>query len=185
MDRGQTKRVSLDEIALIKQFIETREDAVLILRDHFLQLELSEEEKNFLKSMNKEFLPVLEKIMYPSIVRDVPLTQQASTYSRLFKLEQINPDVGMLHIEANDILTQYLKQQLVLLNEEKEISIFLKDLSRPLGVDQKEMRVVNMIAFNLIIPIIEGRLQDLINLVRPPEETPEQRKERIAKNSTK
>ena len=186
MDKNQTKRVSGDEIALIEHFLKSREDALIVLRDFFLQLELTEEEGEFIKSLSNDLIGVLEKMMKPTLTKDVPIDQNASMYSRLSNLEQVNPDVGDFHIRANDLLKDYLEQEFNnLKNKTTDRVLVLNDLPDKLDEDTNYNRLVNIMAYNLIIPIVEGRLKMLSLLVLPPEETPEQMKERMKKNSSR
>lgn len=186
MDKEQTMRVSKDEVALVKQFLESREDATIVLRNHFLQLEVTADEQEYLNSLSPALRDVLKKMMMPSLTRDVPLDQEASMYSRLTTISQVTPDVGLIHIQANDILTSYLKQEFKNLEEGNiERTIILDDLPNELGVTQNEQRVINMMAYNLIIPIVEGRIKSLIQLIAPPELTEEQKKAITKAQSTR
>ena len=121
----------------------------------------------------------------PGLVRDVPLTQQASMYSRLNKLEQLNPDIGVLHMEANDILIDYFEQEFANLESgiRNHNAIVLANLPNKIENDHDFKRVTNMLAYNLIIPIIEGRIQSLVDLVAPAQETPEERIARLKADS--
>ncbi len=186
MDKGQTRRVSQAEIELFKQFVKSREDALLILRNHFLQLELDGQEKSFLSSLPKELLAALRKMLIPSLIPDVPLTQEATLFSSLEGIDQNHYELGNMRIEANDLVAQYLEQQWDQLtsDEVKDTDIKLSELPLgPKGVDQKELRVVNMIAHNEIIPLVEGRLRAIEALGNIVEETPEAQAKRLAADS--
>lgn len=186
MDKGQVKRFSSAEIELIKKLVASREDAIYILRNHFLQFDLSDDEKAFLKSLTPDKLALIEKAMAPKLDKEIPLGQQATLESRLANLEQLNPDVGFLHIAANDVIGSYLLQQIAkLYDDTTEPTIVLNDLPKPLGVGQEDIRVANMIAFNNLIPIIDGRLNVLLSLANTVTETPEEAAKRAQANSTK
>lgn len=186
MDKGQLMRYSQAELELIKLFVSSREDSVLILRNHFLQLGLTSEEQAFLKGLSADFLPVLQKTVLPDLTRDVPMNQQATLYNRVNNLEQINPDVGLLHIVANDIIIDFCTQQFNLLSSDGEPTIILQDLRKPLGIDQDEIRVQNLIAYNQIIPLVEARLNNLTVLAnQKPADTEAEAKQRAQANSAK
>lgn len=184
MDKGQQLRYSKGDIDLIKQFIASREDALIILRNHFLQLELTEDEQSFLSHLSPAFLKVLEKATVPVLDKDLPMNMEATMYSRLSGLDQVHYELAALQIAANDIIVEYFKQQLGALTLKAEPTIILADLPDRMGIDQKEVRVANMIAYNLIIPLVEGRLNVLSALTNYKEETPEEKAKRLNKNSS-
>ena len=185
MDKNQQSRYSKADLAILKKTYGDRNDIFLILRNHFLQLELSGEEVEYLSKIDKDFLDVLGKAIYFEPIPDVPLTQQATMYSGLNMLEQLHPEMGILLIESADLVSDYVKQQLNAITGEEEV-IKLKDLTKRYGsIDQKEMRVVNTIAYNKIIPVVEGKLALLESWCTAKEETPEEKAKRLTANSNK
>lgn len=184
MDTNQRRRTSGAEEALVKQFLESREDAPLVLRNHFLQFELTEDEREFLNGINSDLIPVLVKLISPVLDREIPLGQQASKYSGLI-IEQMNPDVGNIHLQATDIINAYLNQRIDALKGDREDEgIILKDLPEPIENGEEFERVINVIAHNRIIPTVEDRIISLVDLVQEPEETDEERADRLKADSS-
>ena len=188
MDKDQARRVSKDEIALLKRLVKRRSNAVLVLRDHFLQLELDKSEKKFISKINSAVLPVLAKLIIPEPVKDVPMGQQGSMYQRMTTLDQMHPEVGIHHVLANDIIVDYLRQQFKALTEEidEPTKIVLDDLRKPMGCDQGELRVINMLAYNAIITLVGGCLLQITHLTKEPKkETKEEKEKRLAKGNNR
>ena len=184
MDKGQTLRYSKAEIELINNFTQSREDAVVILRNHFLQLELTDEQKTFISSLNADFYKVIYKTVIPELVADVPVTQEATLYSRLTMLDQIHPEVAIIQIQANDIFINYCKQQFNALTVDSTPTIVLNLLCNPVECTNDE-RVTNLIAYNNIVPLVEQRLNQLTALSPKPVLTEEEIKARDLADSSK
>lgn len=184
MDKGQTLRYSKDEIELMRLMVKSREDFTLILRDHFLQLPLDASEKQVLSSLSTDKLELLRKVFLPELRRDVPLTTQSSAYSGLANMENTLPQIAILHIEAIDLVKAYFEQQFDLLTSDEKPTIVLNELASSMGVDQDELRVVNVLAYNKIIPLVEARIQHvLVGLTAEKVETDEEQKKKEEKNS--
>lgn len=184
MDKDQTIRYSKDEIALIKQLLGSRVDVVQVLRKHFFQFEITAEEKTFLQSLSPDVLAILEKVLLPTLSPDVPLTLEANPYSTLATIDQFYPDLAYVHIAANDILVTFFEQQFDALTKESPQTIILALLPQPLGIDQREQRIINVMAYNKIVPLIDGRLNVLNYYNNLKEETEAEQAARLAKDST-
>ena len=182
----QTMFYSDDELSLIKAVFGGESLALDALRNLFLQFELIKEEAKALKNLSEETLAVIKKTFLPEWNREEPLFQQRSMYSSLIKVREYNFEPSMFHIHANDILIDYVKQQLNCLEGKEDNRIILQDLPKPMGCDQDELRFINILAYHNICIYIEGRINELTGLANPPkEETEEEKKLREAKNSTK
>lgn len=189
MDSNQLIRYSEAEKAVIKKTF--KDDLTLYaLRNHFWQLELSAGEKELLDFKEDQLL-IIKKVMLPDIERNVPLGQQVDETNDPL-LEQIalmSPASALTVIDANELRVQYLRQQFQKVVtghlELKQEDISLKDLKSKKGVDQDEIRHVNMLAYKSIKNYIDGRIFELKHFANPPEElTPEQQKEKQKKDST-
>lgn len=188
MDTNQQMRYSQAEIALIQQFTASRPDAVLVLRNHFLQLPLTDEEKVFINGLTTDFLSVLEKMMTPDLSRDVPLNQQATLYSILTELESVNPDAATIHIKANDIIVAFFKQQFeALTGGEQPIELATLPLADENDSSLTDFnRLKSMIAFNKILTFADGRLSQLTYLsVKPVVPSEDELAKQAAANSSK
>jgi len=182
MDKNQTDKYSEGEIEILKQAYENNTDLFLMLRDHFLQLGTDEH----LKELTPDFLEVFGKGIFFELRNDLPITQQATMYSGLSMLEQLHPEMGIILIQAADLVNDYVKQQLEILTSKEEPEIILEELLERFGsVEQKEMRVINTIAYNKLIPIIESKMFLLQSKCAKKEETEEEKIKRLEANSSK
>jgi len=186
MDTNQKMRYSKDEVELITKTFGGDTRALYALRDLLWQFELTPEQTELLK-FSDDVIKLLKKVLLPENNPDVPIFQQVSMYNSLMKIREYNPEPAVLHIKANDILIEYITAQFEKLTTgSTQSTLVLEDLPKPLGVDQDELRYVNMLAYHNIGAYIEGRIQELQILSTPVvEETPEEKAKREAANSTK
>lgn len=186
LDPSQTIRYSEAEKALIKKCFKDS-PTLYALRNLFWDFELSENDKKLLNFQPDE-LTLIKKVFLPDIAPDIPLNQQVDFTADplLENLHQMNPALAMIMMDANVLMEEYLTQQFrKLVNGEYEGGIVLKDLKKKLGVDQDEIRHINMLAYKSIRSYIDTRVYELRHFANPPEEpTPEQQKEKQRKDST-
>lgn len=187
MDKDQKMRYSEAEKAIIKKTFKDQNDLRLYaLRNLFWQLELTEEEKQLL-DFDAEQLKIIKKVMLPDIEKDVPLGQQVDFTNDplLFQINQMNPAIALIMADANDLRIRYLEQQFYKLINWSEDTIILKELRKPMSIEQDSIRHINLLAYKSIKDYIDGRIYEFKVIANPPEElTPEQRKEKEKKNST-
>lgn len=187
LDPKQTMRYSEEEKAIIKKSFKDN-PSLYALRNLFWDLELSESEQKLL-NFDADTLKLIKKVFIPEIAGDIPLNQQVDFTSDplIENLHQMNPALACIMMDANDLMGEYLNQQfLKLVNGKFDGGIVLKDLKKKKGVDQDEIRHVNMLAYKSIKSYIDTRVYELKYLSDPPVElSPEQQKERNKKNSTK
>ena len=158
------------------------------VRNLLWQLDLTDEEKKLLNFSDEE-KKLLRKILIPKIRKDAPIFAQQDMYSSMEGIRQYgNPALALQHIYANDILIEYVNQQVDMLLKEEgaETTIILDELTRPIGNDQEEMRFLNMLANQGIRIFIENQINNLKVLANPPKEMSEAEKEKkLAKDSAK
>lgn len=189
MDKGQIERFSKAEKELIKKVFK---DSVVLysLRNFFWQVELPEERK--LLKFDEDTLRIIKKVMLPDIEREVPLGQQADETkdALLDQLAVMNPALAVIMIDANDLRVQYLTQRFNKIVSGKldpeEGELVLKDLKKPMSVEQDDIRHINMLAYQSICRYIDGKIYAFEHYSNPPkEETEKEKNERLEKDSTK
>ena len=181
MDLNQKRRFSNDELELIKStFSGKGEEMLYSLRDLFLQL--SDE----VPTLSKEIIPVLRKMLYPTLEKEVPLGQQADNYISLSNINQIPPEVAYIHILAKDKAVQYLDERFrVLEGETVEDELILQGF-KTAGDKSESERVIDMMAYTFLVnAYIESCLIELRTLANAKEETVEEIAKREKLNSTK
>lgn len=178
MDKGQLQRFSKGDIELFKKMFGERD--LFTLRKFLYQIELSKGES--LDFKKDEFL-LLKKLLIPSNTDDVPLFQQDNLYHPLLKIREYHPEVAQYHIAANDILINYFRQEFNnLVTGDTKREIVLEDLPKE---GRGEDRFTNILAYHNICACIEGRMQQIQNMLNVKEElTPKQQKEKLEKDST-
>lgn len=188
MDQGQAMRYSEAEKALIKKTF-ANNTTLFALRNHFWQLPLLDTEKKTL-NFEADQLRIIQKVILPDIEREVPLNQQVdfTNDTLLHQLPQMNPALACIMMDALDLMNEYLTQQfqtIVTGDFDKEPNLTLKELKSKKGVDQDEIRHVNMLAYKALKDYIDGRIYELQYFANPPAEpSPEEQKVKAKKNST-
>lgn len=186
MDKTKTMRFSDSELAIIKNTFSDREDLLKAIRKVFLQLELSEAEEDMLSELRKndEVIAILRKTFLPEIDGDAPPHQVVDLW---MTLEIKGKDVDVVYHDAlaRQKLIEYLDEQLCFLEGELlEDGIFFDELSEISGKDPLSV-YVNLTVRNTVLAHVEIQLQQLSVLAGTKEETVEETKERLFKNSAK
>ena len=93
-------------------------------------------------------------------------------------------------MEADDLRERYLEQQFNKVEkksfEAEQGDIILLKLRKPLGVDQKEIRHINMLAYQSIKGCIDAKMLLFRFFANPPkEETEKEKQDRQKKDSSK
>jgi len=173
----QTMRFSDEELSLIKNTFAERDDLLFSLRKNFLQLEREEkDDKTLYKLMTPEIVAILWKMFLPTLEGGLPLGQEIDLWMTINFEGKTTEEAEML-IAARKIVIDYLDQQLNILEGGSNMETIFKDFDLS---SYKEL-----IARNTIIAHVEMQLQILGNLAGFKNETPEETKERLKKNSTK
>lgn len=180
-------RYSDVELSLIKNTFGDNEELLYMLRKVFLQLELSEADVLLLTSLRNhpETLAVLRKTLLPTFDGDAPLNQIIDLWMTV-ELKGKNPEEGYLELMSRQKLIQYLDQQLAFVESGtvKPDAISIADCIVLTG-KTKEGIYCNMIMRNTLVQHIEMQLSVLSILAEQKNETPEQARKRVLKNSSK
>lgn len=176
------------ELRLIKSVFSDNDDLLYAIRKVLLQFSLSDVEKLAVKTqMTPEVYAVVKKRVFPDIDEDAPFGQIGDIYHTLkTKLESKGVEEMAPHFAATKLIVDYLAQQFE----------SLKDIDKPLMAtirldSLKEITAdhytnyVNHNARNFIIGFVDSMLFMLKGIAGVKEETVEQQKERITRNSSK
>lgn len=179
MDTKQSGRFTKDEMELLRNTFKDDNSLLYSLRNYFLGLP----EK--IENLKPELLALLKKTLLPEIIPDIPFFQQASLYLSLGKIQELNPSVALLHIEAKDLQIEYIQQRYDLLigKDINNDEIILDDLKKKSDKNPEE-RFITMMAFLNILGFIEGKFYELNKLANQKEETPEEQKKRLEMDNT-
>lgn len=179
-------RYSDSELSVIKTTFVENDELLKAIRKFFLQLDMTVAEKGMIKEIkNKpELLAVLRKSFLPTIDGDAPFQQVVDLFMTL-KIDDKDPEQALVHIMSRKLLIDYLEQQLRELETGKSIGgIIFEDLT---SFDKKDTTesYVNLLTRNTIIGHTEMQLNQFIVLAGQTDETVEQTKDRLFKNSAK
>lgn len=179
------------ELALMKAVFANNENLLFIIRKVMLQGELTEDERNTITStMTPELYKLCRKVFLPEIDLDAPLFQIADPYIGLnADVEKVGPEEFWPVYQAKKLEFDFIDQQLECLrdvNEHAEPKISFKDMVKGKGTKAgKEELYVNIMARNYLLSFVDSSLQQIKFLAGSAEETVEETKERLAKDSSK
>lgn len=183
--KKQTMRYSDAELSVIKATFTDNDELLKAIRKVFLQLKLSAAEMQMIKDLQgkPELLAVIRKSFLPEIEGDAPFQQVVDLYMTL-KIEDKTPELAHPFILAREKLIKYLDEQLKSLENKEEPEISFKDLTVVDGKSATEI-YIDLLCRNTVIGHTEMQLQQFVVLAGQSDETVEQTKERLFKNSTK
>lgn len=179
LDTKQIDKYSNGELELIKKIFGGDSPNLITLRNILYQykntevLELSEDEVKLLK-----------KILLPENSPETPLNWILNMYQGLKEIRNFSPEGALIHIEANDILVDYIKQQFNEVVHGVQGHILLEELPLENGSLKDNDRFIRMLAYHNICSYIESRIAEIKSKANPPFElTPEEQKKKELQNS--
>jgi len=180
----QPRRFSDDEISLIKGTFKDNLDLLKAIRKSVLQMELTEKEDVALRTMlKKDVMKVVKKCFLPEIDGDAPIMQTVDLWATL-NFSTLNPDLALLHIKSRKRLIEYIGQRMQSLEGIiSENIISFKEMSSLKGTP--EDIYIDLFARNTIVMHTEQQINQLNVLANEKEETEEDIKERLKKDSSK
>jgi len=188
---GQKMRFDDTELELMKALFANNENLLFIIRKVMLQGELTEEERKVcVETMTPTVFALMEKTFLPNLDLDAPFFQLADAYIALtVDPKEVDPDKFWPMAKAKQLEIDYIRQQLDVLrnvDEHPEPTIGLAALTRnKLTKTNREEIYVNLMARNYLLSFVDSSLQQLKFLAGSKEETVEETKERLAKDSSK
>jgi hypothetical protein len=184
MDKKQKGRYSDAEMSLIKNTFAENDALVNAIRKVLFQLELTVEEQSIISMAftSEELHKLVSKAFLPQITADVPLLQIMDMWLSI-DLKGHNAVTAYAQIKARELVIKYFEQQVTALRSEVKKDIAFSKLIDT-SLDEEKL-YINVIARNTIAMHIDSQLFHLVNIAGMKEETVEQTKERLAKNSAK
>lgn len=182
----QKMRYSDKEIDVIKSAFKDNFDLLIAIRKVMWQIPLSEAEEMMVEASirhNDAVKKAIRKTFVPELEPEAPLYQVVDLWT-VASIKDKSPEQAMPFLKATEKYTEYLNQQLnVLFGEEVEKKIKFSDLNK-LETSSYES-FIKILTRNTIIQHTETQLHQLQTLSEREEETPEQREERLQKDSTR
>jgi hypothetical protein len=188
-DINQKMRFTDAELSLMKGLFANNEELLYIIRKALLQFTLTEpEEISLRKSINKEMLGILNKVFLPTLDPESPVFQMTDMVLGLGPdIREKSPEDAIPYILAKEIEISYLAQQLDFLeNMDNETPIYLEDMANlKVTKTNKEKVWANIMARNFLLSFIDTHIQQIKFLAGLKEETVEETKARLLKDSSK
>lgn len=177
------------ELQIIKNTFAENEDLLKIVRKVFLQMDLNAVDLALLQTMilgKPDVIKVMKKTFMPELDPEVPIGQQIDLWLTI-ALKDIMPDMAVMHLQSIDLWRRYLEQEFRNLENNKlgaEREIKLSELSDIKDKLEKDI-FVDMLARNTIVNSTEQGLMQLLILAGKKDETIEEMKKKLEKDSSK
>jgi hypothetical protein len=176
------------ELEVIKKTFAENDELLIAIRKHFLQLPVGILEQDLLVKLksDEEALKVIRKSFLPTIDGDAPFNQVIDLWMTI-ELKGKDPKEAYNEIVAREMLIDYLEQQLKVLEGgvPSVNDIVLKDLTRVAVKTQADLMYCKFVMRNTLIQHTEQQLYMFSILAGQKNETVEQTKERLKKDSAK
>jgi len=185
-DKDQQLMFNKEELSLLKNTFADNDVLLYTIRKVLLQFPLTEVEKGLIKqTVNDAVYNVLKKRILPDISPMFPIGQLPSILNTLNDQLKVNNAREMDdHFRAKKLEIDYLKQQFAV----------LKDFDAPqplklaeMGVltDDYETNFVNISAYLFILGYVDPQLNFIRSLAGAKDESPEDQKKRLTRDSSK
>ncbi len=174
------------ELSLIKNTFSDNDVLLHSIRKVLLQFPLSDVERGLLKTtMTPELIAVLKKRINPDIGPEYPLGQLPSLLTTLTdNLKVMSPEEMFVHFESKQLQLDYFNQQFAVLAGATDEPIKLAELSVLKGKDNTT-RAIHLNTYLFILGYVDPMLIMIKNMAGTKEETPEEQKKRMTRNSSK
>jgi len=186
MEKKQTMRYTDQELSIIKNTFSENDGLLKLIRKIMLQLPLNAVDLSNLKLSfkgKKELLDVIRKTFLPTIDPEAPFNQLIDLWMTVNILEKL-PNEAEPHLIARDRLIKYIDQQLRYLETGKEGDSKFNDFNWSKDKDQYD-NYSDLVTRNTMISHTEQQLSMLSVLAGMKDETVEQTKDRLKKDSSK
>ncbi len=190
-EKKQTMRFNDAELSIIKNTFVENEELMKAMRKVFLQMPLTIFDTSILTGAfkgKKELIALMNKTFNPVLDPDAPFHQLIDLWMSVDVKDKSISDL-MPIFKGRELLIDILAQQLTALEsiangKDVKFKIKLSDLTNIKGKETEEI-YSNIIARNTLINHVETQLTQILLLAGQKEETVEQTKTRLIKNSAK
>jgi len=191
MSKKQQMRYTDAELSMIQNTFRDNDGLLMTMRKVFLQMDLSDDEKKIIVGNfkgKKDLLALMSKTFNPTLDPDAPRHQLMDLWLTV-DVEKKAIDDLLPVFKAREMLIKLLSQQLGELEYISEgLGISRKiniDSLTKLGAKSAESFYTGLVARNTLIMHVEVQLSQLEILAGQDDETVEETKERLEKDSTK
>lgn len=174
------------ELSVIKNTFSDNDDVIRVIRKLFLQKSWDIIDKNTLIALrkNRELLGIIRKTFLPELDANAPLHQMIDLWMTV-DLKEKPVELCELNILSREKLIKYIEQQLSYLESETPEKIKFDSFIK-MGVKANiKNTITNIMMRNTLIAHVEQMIQQFILLAGTKEESVEDTKERLYRDSTK
>lgn len=183
-------RFSDSELGLFKGLFSDNEEMLFLVRKLMLQFELNQVERQILgKAMTKECYALMRKLFLPQLEADAPMFQLTDMHLGLnTDWKDLTPQSAAPMLLAKELEIDYIAQQLAVL---KDLDFRLEKIKlaelvkRRQKTEEEEDVFARITARNYLLSYIDSNMQQARFLAGLKQETVEQTKQRLAKDSNK
>lgn len=181
-------RYSDQELELIKTTFSENDELLIALRKHFLQMDMDAVEQALIIGFknNEQGLKIISKTFLPELDGNAPFSQVIDLWMTV-ELKGKDPKDAYNDLIAREKLITYLAQRLKVLSGgvPSVDNIQFSELTKIGGKTKAEETYSNFVMRNTLIYHIEQQLSMLSILAGQKNESVEQTKERLRKDSVK
>lgn len=184
-EKGQYFMFTESELSLIKNTFAENDELLYAIRNVLLQFPLSDGQRAFISvGCTPAVIAVLRKRILPELDGSFPLGQLPSVLTTLSKDLSIRPVEEMApQFDAKQLEMAYLEQQFKELETGEKGTITLADMAVITGNEHTDF--VNLTAYLFLLGYIDPMLAMIQNLAGTKEETKEEQKKRLTRDSNK
>ena len=177
---------SVGELSLLKNTFAENDELLYAIRNVLLQFQLSDGQRATLSvGLTPELIAVLKKRIIPDIGPSFPIGQLPSILTTLTEnLKVLSPDEMSVYFAAKQLEIDYINQQFKELETGEKGTIQLSDMGKLEGKSSEE-QFIDMTAYLFLLGYIDPMLAMIRNLAGTKEETPEQQKKQLTRDSSK
>lgn len=176
------------ELSLIKNTFSDNDELLYAIRNVLLQFPLSDGQKATLSvGLNENVISILRKRIIPKLESTFPLGQLPSILTTLTQELKVKDVAEMApQFKAKQLEIAYLEQQFARLEgvAEQAGDISLERMGELYGKNEEE-QFVDMTAYLFLLGYIDPMLGMIKNIAGQKDETPEQQKKRLTRDSSK
>lgn len=178
--KEQQMRISDEEISVLKTTFAENDALLKSVRKAMLGLPMKTDEAKYLAELFKseELKRVVRKMFLPEIDGDAPLGQILDLWMTVSIVDKM-PDIALMQLESRELLIQQLEAGLQNLEKGEEINLTSFTVMK-----DEETDYINIITRNTLINHVDQQLIQIKILAGRKEESVEDTKKRLQKDST-
>lgn len=171
------------ELSVIKGTFAENDDLLFAIRKFFIQQKLDISEQAMILNLSEETKAVLRKTFLPEIDGNAPMFQMVDWFTSV-ETKDRDIEKANIEMEVRRLVVDYFGQQLGRIGGKEKEEIEFKNLNFSKEKDSRQ-NFIELSARNMILNQIDFQLQQLLTLAGMKNETIEQTKKKLEKDSSR